>query len=248
MEVVFPQAKELKNIVAVASAFLTEGTFKAEQGKLSLISVDPSSIAIVITEIYEGMALDFNISEGGKFTINLDELKKILTKAKTKEQAKMVVDKQKNKFYITLKGKVARTFSLPLIEDDRYLELPNIDLDVKLEMDAKAFAEIISSAKLVGDELRIEADPEKNHIRFIVEGELKGMKIEISSHDEGVLSLEIPKKVSAKYSVDYLYKLVRVANISDTVIIKFDQDKPIWLDYVSPSKFRFGLILAPREG
>ncbi|MEM1782425.1 MAG: hypothetical protein QW483_00840, partial [Nanopusillaceae archaeon] len=136
----------------------------------------------------------------------------------------------------------------PLIETEgNILEIPSLDLRIKLEMDAKAFSEIISSAKIIADEIKIVTNPDHNTISFIAEGELKDMKIDITPQDESVLSMEIPTKVVSRYSIDYLYKITKVATVSDTVLIKFDQDKPIWLDYKSLDKFKFGFVLAPRE-
>jgi len=249
MEVVFPQAKELKNIIAATTAFLSEGTFKAKSDGIFLASLDPANVAVIVVDMYPNMFLDYRVDEEEEiFTINLEDVKKILTKAKVKEQVSWKIDKSKNKFVISIKGKSTRTFALPLIETEgSIIDVPSLDLDIKLEMDAKAFAEIIASAKVVADELRITTDPDKKSINFIAEGELKDMKIELTPQDESVLSLEVPKKVNVRYSIDYLYKVTKVANVSDTVIIRFDQDKPIWLDYKSLDKFRFGFILAPRE-
>ncbi|MEM4511295.1 MAG: hypothetical protein QXQ16_02250 [Candidatus Aenigmatarchaeota archaeon] len=249
MDVVFPQAKELKNILAATTAFLSEGTFKAKNDGIFLTSLDPANVAIIIVEMYPNMFLDYKLTEEEEiFTVNLEDLKKIIGKAKVKEQIEWSIDKKKNKLLVSLKGKSKRTFTLPLIETEgNILEIPSIDLRIKLEMDAKAFSEIISSAKIIADEIKIVTNPDSNTVSFIAEGELKDMKIDITSQDESVLSMEIPVKITSRYSVDYLYKVTKVATVSDTVIIKLDQDKPIWLDYRSLDKFKFGFVLAPRE-
>ena len=48
MRAVFPQAKELKNLIAATVAFLSEGTFKATEDGIHLASLDPSNVAIII--------------------------------------------------------------------------------------------------------------------------------------------------------------------------------------------------------
>ncbi|MEM1688140.1 MAG: hypothetical protein QXM04_02015 [Nanopusillaceae archaeon] len=249
MEVVFPQAKELKNILATTTAFLSEGTFKAKNDGIFLTSLDPANVAIIIVEMYPNMFLDYKLDDEEEiFSVNLEDLKKIIGKAKMKEQIEWNIDKKRNKLLISMKGKSKRTFTLPLIETEgNILEIPSLDLRIKLEMDAKAFSEIISSAKIIADEIKIVTNPDHNTISFIAEGELKDMKIDITPQDESVLSMEIPTKVVSRYSIDYLYKITKVATVSDTVLIKFDQDKPIWLDYKSLDKFKFGFVLAPRE-
>jgi hypothetical protein len=114
-------------------------------------------------------------------------------------------------------------------------------------MDSKAFYDIIESAKVIADEIKIVANPDGPKVSFIAEGELKDMRIDLTPQDESVLSMEVPSKAMARYSVDYLYKLSKVAKISDTLTFKFDSGKPIWIDYKSTDKFKFGFVLAPRE-
>lgn len=248
MKVVFPQAKELKNLISAAVAFLSEGTFKATKESISLASLEPSNVAIILIDMYQNMFLEYEVDNEEVFSINLEDLKKIISKAKMKEQIEWQLDKEKNRFVLNIKGKSKKSFALPLIEGEgNILEVPNLELPIKLEIDAKALAEIISSAKVVADEVKFTADPNEQKIIISAEGELKEMKIELTPQDESVLSMEIPNKALARYSIDYLYKLTKVANVSDTVTIRFDTGKPIWLDYKSVDKFRFGFILAPRE-
>lgn len=248
MKVTFPQAKELKNLVGATVAFLSEGTFKATKESISLASLDPSNVAVILLDMYPNMFLDYEIEDEEVFTVNLEDMKKIITKAKIKEQIEWEIDKEKNKFVLTIKGKSRKVFTLPLIESEGGpLEIPTLELPIKVEMDAKALGEIMTSAKVVADEVKFVADPNGPKVSIVAEGELKDMRIELTPQDESILSMEVPSKAIARYSVDYLYKVTKVANVSDTVIIRFDNGKPIWLDYKSVDKFRFGFILAPRE-
>ncbi|MGC9079356.1 MAG: hypothetical protein ACP5G1_01310 [Nanopusillaceae archaeon] len=250
MKVVLPQAKELKSVIPAVVSFLSEGTFRAKSDGIFLSSLDPANVAIILLDLYPNMFTEYDIEEEEeKFTINLEDFKKILSKVKLKEQIELRLDKNKNKFIITVKGKTVRTFTLPLIETESEFQhdISNLDLPIKIEMDSKAFYEIVEDAKVIADELKIKADPDENKIIFSAEGELKDMVVELTPQSESVLSMEIPKKGTAKYSIDYLYKLSKVAKISDTLTLKFDDEKPLWIDYRSTDKFKFGFVLAPRE-
>ena len=248
MKVTFPQAKEIKNILPAIVSFLSEGTFKANKDGIFLSSLDPANIAIILLDMYPNMFTEYDIQEEEKFTINLEDLKKIMTKVALKNQISWEIDKEKNKFVLTVYGKAKKLFTLPLIESEgSFMDLPNLELPVKVEMDSKAFYDIVESAKVIADEIKVVADPDGPKVSFIAEGELKDMRIDLTPQDESVLSMEVPSKAMARYSIDYLYKLSKVARISDTLTFKFDSGKPIWIDYKSTDKFRFGFVLAPRE-
>ena len=248
MRAVFPQAKELKNLIAATVAFLSEGTFKATEEGIHLASLDPSNVAVIILDLYQNAFLDYEVEGEEIFTISLEDLKKILTKAKAKEQVIWELDKEKNRFILTIKGKATKKFILPLIESESEpMQTPNLDLPIQIEMDAKAFKEIIDSAKVIADEVKFLADPEGPTFSIIAEGELKEMRIDLTPQDETVLTMEIPQKAMARYSVDYLYKLTKVATISDTVVIRFNTNMPVWFDYRLADRFKYSFILAPRE-
>jgi proliferating cell nuclear antigen PCNA len=248
MKVTFPQAKEIKNILPTIVSFLSEGTFKANKDGIFLSSLDPANVAVILLDMYPNMFTEYDIQDEEKFTINLEDLKKIMTRVALKNQISWEIDKEKNKFVLTVYGKAKKVFTLPLIESEgSFMDLPNLELPVKVEMDSKAFYDIIESAKVIADEIKIVADPEGPKVSFIAEGELKDMRIDLTPQDESVLSMEVPSKAMTRYSIDYLYKLSKVARISDTLTFKLDSGKPIWIDYKSTDKFKFGFVLAPRE-
>ncbi|MCC5446831.1 hypothetical protein [Candidatus Nanobsidianus stetteri] len=248
MKVTFPQAKEIKNILPAIVSFLSEGTFKANKDGIFLSSLDPANVAVILLDMYPNMFTEYDVQDEEKFTINLEDLKKIMTKVALKNQISWEIDKEKNKFVLTVYGKAKKVFTLPLIESEgSFMDLPSLELSVKVEMDSKAFYDIIESAKVIADEIKIVADPDGPKVSFIAEGELKDMRIDLTPQDESVLSMEVPSKAMARYSIDYLYKLSKVAKISDTLTFKLDSGKPIWIDYKSTDKFKFGFVLAPRE-
>jgi len=248
MRVVFPQVKELKNLISATVAFLSEGTFKATDDGIHLASLDPSNVAVIILDLYNNMFLDYEHEGEEIFTVNLEDVKKVLSKAKSKDQIIWELDKEKNKFILSIKGKSTRKFVLPIVESEgSIMDIPSLNLPVQIEMDSRAFKEIIESAKVVADEVKFLADPSGPTLSIIAEGELKEMRIDLTPQEETVLSLEVPTKAMARYSVDYLYKLTKVATISDTVVIRFNTNMPIWFDYKLADRFKYSFILAPRE-
>ena len=191
MKVTFPQAKEIKNILPAIVSFLSEGTFKANKDGIFLSSLDPANVAVILLDIYPNTFTEYDIQDEEKFTINLEDLKKILTRVALKNQMSWEIDKEKNKFVLTVYGKAKKVFTLPLIESEgSFMDLPSLELPVKVEMDSKAFYDIIESAKVIADEIKIVADPDGPKVSFIAEGELKDMRIDLTPQDESVLSMD----------------------------------------------------------
>ena len=52
--------------------------------------------------------------------------------------------------------------------------------------------------------------------------------------------------VSAKYSVEYLKKMIQGSKLADKVKIQFNKDYPLKLDYHTIDKVMLSFILAPR--
>ena len=247
MKLVFPNAKELKNIVASTVAFLNEATFTAKENGLHLLAMDPSNVAIINIELNQNCFLEYE-ANNDKFTISLEDLKKILSKAKAKDT--VTFELEDSKLVVTLKGKTTKKFKLPIIdtsEESQLNELPKLDLPITAELDAKAFKEIIESAKVIADDVKLLANPEGQTLSIIAEGEMKEMRIDLTPQDEIVLSLEIPQKALAYYGVSYLHKLTKVSTISDTLVLKFDSNKPIYLEHRLADRLRYIFLLAPRE-
>ncbi len=247
MRAVLPEAKILKKVVPILASLISEGTFKATPEGISLVAMDPANVAMIILEMYPNLFLEYEVDGEETFTISLDDLKKILTKVKMKETVEMTLDKEKNRFLITFKGKAKRTFALPLIEAEQTEhKVPQLDLPVKIELDAKAMKEILDAAKVISDSMLFIADPEGPKFVMKAEGELREMKVEFTPQDETVISMEIPEKARARYAVDYLQKMSKASDVSDTVTIRFKTDYPVWMDYKLLDKLKLSFILAPR--
>ena len=53
-------------------------------------------------------------------------------------------------------------------------------------------------------------------------------------------------KVKAKYSIEYLKKMINGSKLSEEVLVQFNTDYPLKLEYKSVDKVMLSFILAPR--
>ncbi|MFH1053553.1 MAG: hypothetical protein V1740_04020, partial [Candidatus Woesearchaeota archaeon] len=58
--------------------------------------------------------------------------------------------------------------------------------------------------------------------------------------------IKAEQTVKAKYSVEYLKKMVQGGKLADKVMVQFNKDYPLKLSYVSVDRVSLSFILAPR--
>ena len=78
----------------------------------------------------------------------------------------------------------------------------------------------------------------------MAEGDLNKARIDITSDEETTINAK--EKVKAKYSIEYLKKMIQGSKIADNVTIQFNKDYPLKLDYMAVDKVSLSFVLAPR--
>src|SRR3989344_179896 len=86
------------------------------------------------------------------------------------------------------------------------------------------------------------------NLSFVVRGEgnLSQGRIEIKSDNETDIVNSIDGDIRAKYSIEYLKKIIRGSKLSGAVSLQFAQDYPLKVEYRVVDKMSMTFILAPR--
>ena len=84
----------------------------------------------------------------------------------------------------------------------------------------------------------------KDGMTIIGDGNLSNAKIEFSKSEGTEIFTE--DSVNARYSIEYLKKLIKGGKLSDKVIIRWNTDYPLKLEYNVLDKLALSFILAPR--
>jgi proliferating cell nuclear antigen PCNA len=150
-----------------------------------------------------------------------------------------------NRLKIELKSNTTRTFYLPIIDiEEKEQKVPDLKFPVSIKTSSSVLNEAIEDVDVVGESVAFIAEPKK----FILqaEGDLNQAKIEIKEDDATKVSINGDERVKAKYSIEYLKKMINGSKISDDVVIQFSKDYPLKLDYKTVDKVMLSFILAPR--
>jgi len=241
MRLTLADSKYLKESVSIISELVTEGTFKITPDNIELIAMDPANVAMVVFRLMGSTFTEYDVKKPELLGINLNNFKQVLRRAGANDSITLEVEE--NKLKITLKGTSTRTFHLPLIDvEEKEHKMPELKFSVTITTDSNILNEAIEDADIVGESVNFIAEPK----RFVVSatGDLNKANIDIDA-GEGT-KITATDKVKAKYSIEYLKKMIQGSKLSDKVKIQFAKDYPLELEYKETNKVQLLFVLAPR--
>ncbi|MBI2581487.1 proliferating cell nuclear antigen (pcna) [Candidatus Woesearchaeota archaeon] len=241
MRLTLSEPKYLKESIAIISELVNEAKLRISRDGIELVAMDPANVAMVIFKLLPTAFTEYDIEKPVDIAINLNNLRQILRRANPSDMLSLELDN--NKLKIQLRSASTRTFSLPLIDtEDKEQKVPDLSFPVSVEADATIFNEAIIDAEIVSESVSLIAEPGK--LTLQAEGDLNSAAIEIKESESAKIIAR--EKVKAKYSIEYLKKMVEGGKLSDKVVIQFNKDYPLRLTYSTVDKVMMAFILAPR--
>lgn len=243
MRLTLAEPNYLKDSVSIISELVNEASFKIKSNSMELIAMDPANVAMVIFKLLSSAFTEYNVDKEIDLAINLTNLKQILRRAKSSDSLTMEIEEDKLK--LTLEGKSTRTFFLPIIDiEEKEQRVPDLHFPVTIKTKTSVLTDAIEDVDVVAESVSFLAEP--NKLTVIAEGDLSKAKIEIPSKGDTIIVSDTPDKIKAKYSIEYLKKMILGGKLADDVTIQFNKDYPLKLEYKAVDKIFLSFILAPR--
>jgi len=244
MKLTLAEPKYLKESISIISELVTEARFKINKQAIELVAMDPANVAMVIFKLLSSCFTEYDVKKDTEISINLNNLKQILRRVGPNDMLSLELTTD-NKLQIQIKGTSTRTFSLPLIDiEDKEQKIPDLNFNVNINTTCSVVNEAIDFLSIVADSVTFAAENSKFTIN--AEGDLNKAKIDIQSGDETKITVEGNDKIKAKYSIEYLKKMISGSKLSDNIDICFNSDYPLKLEYRVVDKVQMSFILAPR--
>ncbi|MFH1174762.1 MAG: proliferating cell nuclear antigen (pcna) [archaeon] len=241
MKVTLADTKFIKEPVSIISDLVSEGTFKVDKDKIELIAMDPANVAMVIFRILSSTFVEYDVKAETSFSINLNNLKQVLRRIKGNDT--MTLEVADSKFKLTLKGTSTRTFSLPLLDlEEKEQRMPDLKFAASIMLDSTALNDAIEDVDIVGESVTFHVEPKK----FIISAQGDLNKAQIDIPEDANTKVDAKEKCRAKYSIEYLKKIIQGSKIADKVKVEFSKDYPLKIEYVALNKAQLAFILAPR--
>ncbi len=250
--IMFPKGKEFRYVFTALANLLQESNLIIDSEGIKMKSIDPSKVSLVILNIPGSGLEEYTVTKELKVGISFDLVKKILKRVKAREKVELGVDTAKNRFFITIytkkgrEGGFYRKFGLPIINiAEEEVPEPKLEYPVRIRMDMGVFVDVLSAANEVSDSVRFIA--KEDSFSILAEGEGgKAIETTYTSNDEVFYEYSVQGSHDSTYSVELLLDFIKpMKQISETVTIEFDNNKPLKLTM----DFAIGSIqfyLAPR--
>lgn len=243
MKLVLTDSKYLKESIGIISEIVNEAAFKITPNAVELIAMDPANVAMVIFKLLSSAFSEYDVKEEVDIAINLNNLKQILRRAKPEDRLTIEIA-DSSKLKIQLKSKNTRTFSLPIIDtEEKQQKIPDLKFPVMIQTASSILNDAIEDVGIVAESVTFLT--EKNSFTVKAEGELSEAKVDFEENDDMKINSP-PEKTRAKYSIEYLKKMISGGKLADKVVIQFNNNYPLRLDYKVIDKVLLSFILAPR--
>ncbi len=241
---VIDDSKLLKDGISAINELISEGVFEVSDQGIKLVAMDPSSVAMIVFQLLPSAFTSFDAKQPQKIGLSVDQLKNVLRRITGSERVVLSVDD--SRFLVEIMGTHKRSFALPIIDieaDD--LRIPSLEFDSVVELKADALKDGVEDVSIISDSVTLAADGRSLAINSAAEGSEVKVVLE-SSDPDSVVKIVSKEESKAKYSVEYLNKMIKAGKLAETLTVSFKTDYPLKLDYLTKDKIKVSFILAPR--
>lgn len=244
MKAVLAEPRYFKDSINIISELVSEVKFKATSQGLELVAMDPANVSMVIFKLLSSCFTHYQVEGAEEVAINLNNLKQILRRASGDDMLSLETTDD-NKLKIILKGATTRSFSIPLLElEEKEQKVPELQFPIVIETDSELLSESVEDVSVVAESVTLLG--EKGQLSVKAEGDLSKAFIEIKPDEKTAIKTASSDKFKAKYSLEYLKKMIQGGKLADRVSLQFNSDYPLKLEYKVIDRLSLSFILAPR--
>ena len=246
MKLSLTEPRLLKESISIISELVNEATFKIDSNGIELVAMDPANVAMVVFKLLSSSFTEYDVSKPVDIAVNLNNMKQILRRAGPSDILEIELDDKNNKLKIQLRGSTTRTFSLPIINlEEKEQRVPDLSFGATIQTRSDVLTQAIEDVDIVGESVSFVVNEKSLSIK--AEGELSNAHIEIPADDNTSIVLhEKGGELKAKYSIEYLKKMIAGAKLADQVFVHLNNDYPLKIDYKKTDRLLLSFILAPR--
>ncbi len=243
MKVTLTEPDLLKESISIVSELVSEVRFKVNATAMEMIAMDAANVSMIIFKMFSSAFAEYKVDGETELGLNLLNLKQILRRAKKSDILTLELSEDK-RLKILLKGKISRTFYVPLIDiQEGEQQIPQLEFKAKVKTKSEVISDAVEDADVISDSVSFIIEENK----FVIEskGDSSKVRVEVpNDEDTSINASESP--IRAKYSIEYLKKILKAAKLSEDVELQFSTDYPLRLDFVDQDKLQLIFILAPR--
>lgn len=241
---VFDKVDGFRDALSTIVEFVDDVKLKFGKEGIFLDAADRAVVVISSLKVYLDSFEEYNFEKEKKIGINLTNFLNVLKRVKPAEKLKLFVPDEGNKLMLEIRGKSVRKFMLPLI-DVSSEELPDIStlkFACSFEIPTEILDNMINDAELFTDFIIFRVNG--NKVMVATQSDYGSFEIELGEKE--ISKIKAEESVKARYSLDYLKKIIKAKKISEAVKVALGTDYPIKFIFEDPGMLSLSFILAPR--
>ena len=235
----------LRDSIDTISELIDEAEIDVKENGIEIKSSDRAVVVVVNFFLSKNLFSSYNSKET-KIGLNLSNFLQILKRVKTEE--KISFSLQENKLILMIKGEYIRKFTIPLIEiskeDAPDLKKLEAGFSSSLEINSDVLNKGIEDADLVTDSIILTL--RKDMFSLKAENDQSSSNLEIQNNTKSLKIENVNEPIRARYSLDYLKKIIKARKLADTIKISMATDYPMKINFEQHDKLNLSFILAPR--
>jgi proliferating cell nuclear antigen len=210
--------KGLENITPL----IQETNVRFKDDGIYIKAIDKTQILLVDFYISK-KAFDTYSIDPALVGLNILELQNMVSRSF--DQDKLELNLKEQNIEVFLNGKIERKFQLPYLDlSESEINLPNLNYDVTINMNAGLLKEIIKDVSLIGSTIIFKIQDNKFIIESIGEkGQIKTTIPEIKPKSK--------KNIAVKFSLSFLKNITKSMDNDSVLLIKLAEDIPIYIEY-----------------
>lgn len=234
----------LRDSLGTVAELIDETELHIKEYGIQMIAADRAVVVVVDFYLSRDLFKEYKYNEDLRIGINLQNLLQILRRANDDDV--LTLRLHEGKIDITLRGQSTRKFVLPLIDISREETPPlnKLEFSSNIILSSDVLSSGVEDADLLTDSIILTIT--KDHLTMKGESDSSFTQLDLSKGEGGFRILEMTEPVRARYSLDYLKKIIKAKKFSPDAKIWMANDYPMKLQFEYPGKIQLGFILAPR--
>ncbi|MEJ2778088.1 DNA polymerase sliding clamp [Stygiolobus sp. RP850M] len=248
IKVVYSNAKDFYSLLAGLNEIADEVVLNFIEDSIysSYLTDDKSLMGVLV--ISKEYLEDYSIDKPVGVKINLNEVKKILGKAKSKTTSVMI-DETDAGLKITLRDEKSGLRSNIYVKGEKVetqrLTEPKVSLPVSFSLDGSILKKILSDASIVTEEEIQISTTDDNGIEFSIEVSGKSYKAKLHQ-DKPLKSVTIEAESRSFYKIEVLKTAFKALAFSEDVTVSFGTNVPLRGEATTESGGHLRFWIAPR--
>jgi proliferating cell nuclear antigen len=244
---VMKDSRVLRDSIDIMSQLIDDGLFNIKKTGMELNAADRTMVSFIDYKLNASAFEKYECDKDTLVGINLLNFLTILKRADLNDKLTLNLSEKDSTMEVILEGNSVRKFSIPLLQVSKR-DVPDVEQLLKkftanAEISSSVLEQGINDADVIADSVMIELSSDK--LRMFAEGNSSKSELKIFNGTDTLTGLDAKETVSARYSLDYLKKMIKGSKISDKVKMMLGKDFPLRLVFENEDIF-LGMILAPR--